>query len=754
MTPSKLVSRTARGPLAALVLVVLALACHANTLENGFVLDDSVVLLNDPTVRDLRNVPQYFSTYYWSTSLAVRRQSLFQAYSYRPLAMASFALDYALWGGLNARGFHLTNVLLHAAIVLVLLLLLRGLLGDATLAWLTAALFAVHPVHTEAVAAICFRTELLSTLFGLASMLVYAPFLPHDLLTTAGPAAQAPTRWSVRSMGRLFFAALLLLLGLFSKETAIVAPALLTALEAAALVRTPRSEGAAGRKELTARLLRALVRLGGLALGFGLYLRFRMSALHHLGSGLDLLGFYGASPLQAMATLVAIFGDYVRLSFWPYPLCADYPENANRTAVFRSLTEPAVLLSLAVVASSLVGTATLARRRPDLAFFGFWFYVALFPISNVVFPLIVLKTERSLYLPSVGPCAILGALVLGLDRGLKTPARRLLALTLAIAGLAGGSFLTVTRNRDWRDGISLARSVVACQPDNSRGYLWLGSAYMEAHRPAEAIPPFDRMLRLVPDNWWGLLHRGLARQAAGDPEGALDDFNASLAARPSSPVRVHRARSLLALGREEEAWEDLRQDRRDFPDDPETAREYGLACLRRGRLQEGRQAVLQTLAIRGGAEPPPAIAERELGRALLDAGRPAEALERLDSAAQSLRAEPRLEVARGEALLALGRAEAARAAFEAALGSSPEDPAALLGQARCRLATGKEPEAALAVLLAALPRASNPAPLRQSLVVAYLRTGRAREADEELERMKAAGLPPSAEVVRELRRRP
>ncbi|MBI3267553.1 MAG: tetratricopeptide repeat protein [Planctomycetes bacterium] len=574
-----------------LLLTALAAGCYANTLQNGFVLDDEVVVVQDPSIRDLRNLPSYFQSGYWQGSLAARRMQTIGGQSYRPLATASFAVDHALWG-LEPRGYHLTNLALHAAATLLLWVLLRRVLGLGPLAWGAAALFAVHPVHTEAVAAIAFRPELLSTLFAFGCLGAYSYVLPAGLLAAEPPGDASPATRRGTAAG-LALSGIGLALALLCKESAITLPGLLAGLEALALARrAPGSDLASAARRATGRLLLVALLAGG-------YLVVRHAALGSLGSGFDSFASLGIPPSNRVATMLRVFGDYLRLMVWPHPLTVDYPENFNRAPNLVSLTDGRTLLAAVAVASALGAAISCLRTRPALGFFGLWFFVVLLPVSHLL-PVMVIEHERLLYLPSAGACVCLAAGLLAAEsRATPGMPRRLVRAGLC-ALLLGACLITFRRNRDWRDGLSLFAPLAERQPSNARAHMWLGSAYLAAGRADDAEASYDRMLELLPGNFLAHLLRGQARQRVGNHLGAIVDFDASIAASPRSAARLHRARSLSALGRDDEAWEDLREDRGLFPEDPEVAREYGAACLRRGLREEGELALREADRLTAG----------------------------------------------------------------------------------------------------------------------------------------------------------
>src|SRR5204862_509452 len=142
------------------------LGAFANSQGNGFVLDDLSIIVSNPLIRSLSNLPRIFSSHYWYPELQ-------SGDLYRPLTVATYALNYAA-GGLNPWGYHAVNVLLHMACSCLVFLLFNRLLASTTAAGFAAVLFAVHPLHTEAVASVIGRAELLAAGSVLAALYLHS----------------------------------------------------------------------------------------------------------------------------------------------------------------------------------------------------------------------------------------------------------------------------------------------------------------------------------------------------------------------------------------------------------------------------------------------------------------------------------------------------------------------------------------------------------------------------------------------------
>ena len=205
-------SRRRRG-LALAALPLLAALVYLNSLGGDFVWDDRFLVLNNPRVQSVRHLPDLLTSDY------VYVAETNQAYGYfRPLSSLSMVADWAIWRA-DPRGFHLTNVLLHAAAALLAALLAARLGLDRAAAWAVGALFAVHPIHTESVAWIAGRTDVLAFLLAAAAFAVH--------LGPAGRKQMARPGWWREPTAVLLFA-----LALLAKEMAAVLPLWIAAWEA------------------------------------------------------------------------------------------------------------------------------------------------------------------------------------------------------------------------------------------------------------------------------------------------------------------------------------------------------------------------------------------------------------------------------------------------------------------------------------------------------------------------------------------
>jgi protein O-mannosyl-transferase len=455
-----------RTRLEILLVVLLAALPFLSVSDGPFLYDDRLYVLENHQVTEAGHTLQCLTTSYPPGGAT---QAL-----YRPLVTLSFALDHAL-AGLEATVFHLTNVLLHVGASLAAYFLLRAWL-PALAGW-SAMLFAVHPVHTEAVSWIVGRAELLCGLFL---------FLALRL---------APRRFVVASA--------LLFLALASKEMAITGP-LLVLLPVVFLGAPP------------APSRRAFV---GFTLALLLYLGLRASVLGWLTPQGDDRLLLEASLLERLPSMFVAYAEYVRLSFLPLGLAVDHAWETTPT-----WRDPLAGLGLVLVIGSSAVAWGLRRRLPWLSVAVAWFFLALLPVSHL-FPIGATYAERFLYIPSLGACLALAAL---LDR---IRSRRLGACALALLVLVGVG-LTLHRNQDWRDEERFYSAALAASPHNSTLWNNLGRFHAEKGRLDVAETNFQEALRWKPDHPPALCNLGVLRAMAGRLAEARDLIERSLQADP------------------------------------------------------------------------------------------------------------------------------------------------------------------------------------------------------------------------------
>jgi hypothetical protein len=348
--------------------------------------------------------------------------------------------------------------------------LARSLGASLVVTGAAGLLFAVHPVHTEAVTGIVGRAELLAAVFVLTALLLHR----------RAQAVERPARFREG-------AAVAYLLALLSKENAITFLGLAVLGDLLFPVRSSGGSRAGGRRYRLNYLLFTLVTVGVLALR-GTVVGFEPPPATPLNNPLiplqpptPLGNLYGATFAEAKLTAIAVLGTYARLLLWPARLSCDYSLAA--LPLVRSVGDLRFWVGLMTIGGGATACVWLWRRAPLVAY-GLGFLAVSFALStNVVVRIGTICAERLLYLPSAG---FLIAVAAGL--GFLWQHRRgspavLIALVLAL-GLA--STRTWTRNRDWHDETALWGSAVKVVPGSAKAQTEWGRVLLEASEGARA----------------------------------------------------------------------------------------------------------------------------------------------------------------------------------------------------------------------------------------------------------------------------
>lgn len=502
-----------------LILAAVALS-YFNAAGNGFIYDDTDLIRDNPLIRGWHNLPEIFTTGYWTAA----RGSSYGLY--RPLAISSFVIDHAI-GGLSPLAYHLDNILIHFLCSVMVYLVLKAVTGRGLPAAFSALIFAVHPVHTEAVTWLSGRAEILCVLLLLMSFWVF--------LTRRQCAP-----W-------VFISAAVFMLALLAKETAAVLP-----LIVAVYLLLYDAEG--GRRERLVRLAKAL---WPFAVALLVYLLIRSYVLAEYQTPPEsTVPLHDFPPYQRPLTMITAFFHYIRLGLVPTGLSAFY---YFFTSSWLDYTVVAVLLLAAGLA---VFSRKLARNHRDASFGMSVFLVSLLPVSNIV-PSGIIMSERAMYLPSLGICLLLGlafSRLAGLAEG-RSATYRPAAYALFAAAALLLSATTVARNPFWGDidrfreaELASAGRQVEIMPEAAISYMTL--AYVRVYNQVfgeETYRVIDRGLSLAPDD--ASLHylKGLCLEHDGRVPDALREYEASASLSPDHTAFYRASSMLVRLGRPGEA---------------------------------------------------------------------------------------------------------------------------------------------------------------------------------------------------------
>jgi len=482
-------------------------------------------------------------------------------------------LDAELFG-IDPRGFHATNVLLHGLSTVFLFGALRSLTGATGRSALVAALFAVHPLHVESVAWISERKDVLSAAFGFLSMWAYSVYARRGGVARYG-------------LMVLFFA-----LGLLAKPMLVTLPCVLLLLDIWPLRRL---DLAGPPRRWLSQLLPLVVEKLPLLLLSALasLMVFRVQQQMGLVMTLD-----GLSLLERGANAVHAVGWYAVKTVWPTGLAPHYPHPYLPARGGEPLASLAVAAAVLLVAGLSV-LAWWARRRTHLLVGWFWFLGMLVPVIGLVQVSSQAYADRYTYLP------LIGLFIAGVWEArerlarVRKPHRVGAGLAAALVALLAVSAHGQTRH--WRDSVALFSHAHAVVPEDVLVRVHLGIALQDAGRPAEAVAHYAAALERDPD--WPLVYfqRGLAHVALKELAPAEQHFRAALRLTPGvAEVHLNLAGVLLLGGNLEGALEHYGRAAELRPGDPGALMGLGGALARAGRLEAAVSAYRRALELAPG----------------------------------------------------------------------------------------------------------------------------------------------------------
>jgi tetratricopeptide (TPR) repeat protein len=720
-------------------LIAITFAVFGQTLAHDFInYDDDLYVYKNPVVEKglTLNGAAWALTYgkigHW-----------------HPLTWMTHMADcrvYGLWAG----GHHLTNVMLHAAAVVLLFLALREMTGSLWRSAFVAAVFGIHPLRAESVAWIAERKDVLSGVFFMLALWAYARY------------ARQPSRWR--------FTAVMVAhaLGLLSKNTLVTLPFVLLLLDWWPLRRlAPASFWALVKEKIPLFLLS----MGSCA----------ATAL----AGEKLLAAQRRPFLEGIVNAIVSYGIYLRQMVYPAGLFVPYPYPPNGLALWK------VALVFVLLAAILISALACRKRRPYLLVGWLWYLGILVPMIGIVQISYYAHADRYTYLPGIGlalagtwavaesslgwkhrravlggvMAAVIGALMVcaWIQTGHWENSEALWTHTLAcnadneVACCNLGAVLLQRGNRD--EGIRLDRQALHINPNYDLPQFNLGNALLQKGQMDEAIYHFKYALYLHPDYAEAHTSLGIALFNKGKVDEAAAHLQEALRINPDDALaHCNLGDILLKKGRADDAITQYERALQIDPAYPQAHYNLGNILLQKGRLDDAiahYQDVLQT-------NPDYAPARVNLGDALLEKDKVAKAIFHYQRALQY---DPNCLQARinlGSILAQQAKVEEAITQFQQAMLLQPNDP---------------EIQTSLAWLLATCPQASlrnggkavqlaqqadklaggkDPSALR-TLAAAFAEAGRFDEAglsvQKAIELAQAAGRPDvAAQLKLELKR--
>jgi tetratricopeptide (TPR) repeat protein len=559
---------------------------------------------------------------------------------------------------------------------------------------MAAALFAIHPIHSETVAWIAASPDLELSLFYLLTFWLF--------LEEARPGGRF-SYWAQLAMAVSF------LLTLFSKEPAVTLPLLATVYEH--FYRADREETRTAQK---------VGRYAVLWLLAAAYLLFRVRVFGALisGSRVGALTWY-----QAFLSALVLVGQYLRKLLWPVDLRA--------FCTFRvpfGWLDPAVIGGVAALAVCCALFFFLWRRARPLSFGLVWILVALAPVLNARWMPAFAVAERYLYLPSVGFCWLLGWAFLGLRARVSTRgaiwSRALVTVFGVLVALC--CFRIVTRNRDWQNNVTLYTNTLAACPDALYVRVYLGSTYWEMGSIESAEREWRKVFAVSPHDSLALSGLGLVSMKKQRYSEAIEFFKKALESDPDNgEAHLYLGVIYMDSHRLELAEPELRAVVSLFASSSNARNALGKLYL-----TEGRTAVAEEQFRRSVEIEPNIMAYGSLGLIHWQQGEAKLAEQAWREALRLAPNDPSLLNNLGLACTKQGRYTEAVSYFRQALGLKPDDPAAHLnlGIAYAKLGQNGSAETELRTALSLSPQLLE---ARNRLGRLYLDGGRLEDAEEQ-----------------------
>jgi hypothetical protein len=454
------------------IIPLVAILVYIPVFQAGFTLDDIPIIEENAYIKSTDSIPAIWKTHYWAGKIDANDKGL-----YRPLTLTSYNIQYAMTGE-KTSPFHIVNIFLHALVCFVLMKLVHLLFNDYRLVLVAGLWFAIHPLHTEAVAGIVGRAELLSSLFILTSMICY-----HH--------------WNQK--GKVHWLLLLLLstfAAITSKEHGFLIAPILILQEMYHYFTSKKYDWGEKRKWI------ALGSVMLITLGLWIY-RSTIT-----GPPVPHEQWLVVNSADRMATAIKTTGDYVVMHIWPMTLSADYWTDEVPIIGFGNAN---ALMALVLVLGILFLSWFLRNKIPVASWGILFFFLTLLPVSNLLFAAGFLKAERILYIPSIGFIVMMSALVVRLMDLAKWK-----TVALVVVGLWSVFFTwrTWTRVRDWENNYTLALATLKTSPNSPRFNNMMGLELRAQKRGKEALTYFEKAVQANPNHVSALVNLGMEYSGA------------------------------------------------------------------------------------------------------------------------------------------------------------------------------------------------------------------------------------------------
>lgn len=459
-----------------LLIIILGFAVYGNSIGGKFLWDDEYLIKFNVYTKNFIYLPNIFTQ-----DIGAGSGRVFGFY--RPVQIATYCVDHALWG-LNEAGYHLTNIILHILAALCVWYLAGVLFGEALIALVTAVVFLVHPVNVAAVSYISGRADSLALSFMLITFIFYIKSLKRE--------------------EPFIYAAMLVsyAIALLSKELSLILPALILVYHYSF------------KKKIEVRKFLPVVIT---AIG---YIIFRSTALKQtLASGLRET--QGTLFERLPGAFAALF-NYARLIILPFDLHMEYGTPFFAPSDWR-------VWSGIIIFICLVFYAIRKRKRVLVSFSLAWFIVGILPVSNI-YPLNAYMAEHWLYLPAIGIFLLAAG---GVSHLHKDKRFRAIAIALPVLLTLFYSALTIKQNAYWKSPIPFYKRTLKYAPSSIRALNDLGRLYEAKGMVKDAEELYRKAIETSPRFPLPYNNLGLIYHNKGDDAKAIPLYETAIELDPN-----------------------------------------------------------------------------------------------------------------------------------------------------------------------------------------------------------------------------
>ncbi|MBW2989608.1 tetratricopeptide repeat protein [Candidatus Woesearchaeota archaeon] len=507
-----------------ILIVFTTFLAYSNTLKNSFVWDDPEFILEWYEIRSLKNIPSFFKG-----AVPFEHSGV-----YRPIRSVFYSISYKLWG-VNPSGYKFQAISIHLLCTILVYLIAFQLTSKIGVAFMSSVLFGTHPIHTEAINLVAASFDVIGIIFVLASFYMYlrAQASPkrHHLYLTASVILAWVSFFSYEFGLTLPF--MILLHDICFKRIKVHKDKRQNSLDA---------ENKASFAKPNGNVLRKLKEYSFYLIGAFVYLSIRVFALKIGSRGSYLAG----SFYLTMITMAKAFFKYILLLIFPINLSVNhtipggilslvYLDFNEKAILAQSIFDLNTLLPIAAILFLIILALKGIKNYPLASFCIGWFFIGLSPVSNII-PQAAILSEKYLYLSSFAYCLLLSFIFYCFynlaKRNKIKPVKVLLALSFVFIILSY-SFLTYSRNKDFRDSLALWSKTVEQAPGSVIAHDNLGMAYHNMGDLDNAVREFKAALAIKSDHHKAYSNLGVSYYELGDLDSAITAYNSAISINPN-----------------------------------------------------------------------------------------------------------------------------------------------------------------------------------------------------------------------------